>query len=316
MKFSRLFIKEALAGNGRNSRELAPIIRKCAVSGANKARAPEHAEDIEQELWLFLSKNTDKLDENYNIEPYLIETARNMALAYKRKFGFFGTEGEDRRSEGMAGLAGQEMSAPEEVEAAMVTSADQHAAMIGLMSQSRAFRNVINQKADRKMATTRTTHSGATKTKPAPMRPDQAMLKKLRENAGLTQLTMAQRLGLKLPTYQAYEYGRTKSVPKRVMDAVRELVIDPQYSYVAAMYGDRPMGDIAREWARRMGVAENSPAELAAALGINKSNTSRWLNPKSNVRLTVEELITYERRVAKEEKYYQNSLKRHGRNAE
>lgn len=138
-------------------------------------------------------------------------------------------------------------------------------------------------------------------------------LRRLRTRIGLTQHEMAARLGVALPTYRAYEYGNIRQVPANVMQVARTLSIDPEYSYITAMYGGRPMAEIAREWARRIGVKENSPTELARALGVNKSNTSRWLDPQADVKLTTAELIAYERRVAREEKYYQDSLKRHGR---
>jgi transcriptional regulator with XRE-family HTH domain len=302
MKFSRAFIKAALAGDKRKCEELKPVIHKCAKAGCSKARVPGHIDDIEQELWIFLDRKVDQLDEQYNIEPYLIQTAYMMARAFNRKFGSFGTDGDDARVEGLAGLSGSEVSSHEEASDSLVVAADQEAAMKALLKSSPALRKASNQEAENTMQT----HS----TKNSP--PGVEALRRLRERAGLTQNEMATKLGLKLPTYQAYEYGRTKKgVPKQVMAVAKNLTIDPEYSYAIALYGGRPMRDIAQEWARRMGVNENSPAEIAAALGINKSNTSRWLNKAANVRLSPEELIKYERRVAAEERYFQASQKRH-----
>lgn len=313
MRFTKEFIAKALAGDAVASKELAKVLETCAVAGCRKARLVEHAGDVQQELWFFLLENSDRLDENYNIEPYLIETARRKAQGFQRKFGSYGTEGEESRVEGVAGLAGNEVSSSEEATEAMLTEADQQAAMKALLKSSPALRKSINQKADN-MHTTNAAAQSSSKSassKGKALHPDQEALRRLRSSAGLTQAVMATRLGLKLPTYQAYEYGHTKKVPARVMEAARNLAIDPAYSYVMALYHGRPMHEIANEWARRMGIGQDKPAELARALHVNKSNTSRWLNPKANVKLSPEELLTYDRRVAKEEEFYQNSLKRH-----
>lgn len=133
--------------------------------------------------------------------------------------------------------------------------------------------------------------------------PESAALRKLRERNGLTMDEMASRLGLKVATYISYEYGLRKKIPEKVNEAARMLTIDPEYSYIAALYADRPMRDIAQEWARRMGVDENSPSEIAAAIAVNKSTVSRWLNAEGETRLSPQELITYERRVEREEAY-------------
>lgn len=186
---------------------------------------------------------------------------------------------------------------------------DRQTAMRELLKESPAIKSSITEEADDMQATVTGSDGGSGARRP---NPGQLALRRLREAAGLTQNVMATRLGLKLPTYQSYEYGRTKKVPKRVLDAARNLVVDPEYSYVIAMYGSRKMADIANEWARRMGLKQNSPVELAKALGINKSSTSRWLRSSANVVLSPEDLIMYERRVAKEEAYYQSVLKRHG----
>jgi len=120
---------------------------------------------------------------------------------------------------------------------------------------------------------------------------------------------MAARLGVRLSTYRAYEYGQLKNIPQRVANAARTLSIDPEYSYVIALYGGRPLHEVAKEWAERMGVGE-SPTEIAAALGVNKSTVSRWLDPDAPVKLSTEELIKYDRRVEREAAYFLASKKR------
>jgi transcriptional regulator with XRE-family HTH domain len=267
---------------------------------------------VEQELLIFLSKHSDRLDDDYNIEPYLIKTAQNIALAYQRKFAFYGTEGEDSRVERAETVAG-----PEEEEAGDLAEVmDQQAALEYLLSQSSALRAIKEDKEAGKPMniqhsnTSNTDRKGEESGQKYIRSAQQDALRNLRLQFGLSQGEMASRLGLKITTYQAYEYARTKGVPDSVMEAARNLSIDPEHSYVMALYGNRPMRDIALEWSKRMGIAPDSPVELAKALGIDKSNTSRWLDPEKDVRLTAEDLLKYERRVAEEERYFKASQQR------
>lgn len=311
MKISKDFIRRALAGDVACGKVLAPVVRRCAGAGCSQVKAHDHVDDVEQELWIFLTKHTDRLDDDYNIEPYLIKTAMNIARAYLRKFAFYGTDGEDSRAEGVADGDGG-VSAQEEASSDLAEKTDQQAALDYLLSRSPAMREALSKEADNNFMN-RVRSNNAAEAPKYTRSHEQDALRRLRENAGLTQAAMATRLGLKLPTYQAYEYGRTKGVPKQVMDAAKNLTVDPQHSYVLAMYGGRPMRDIALEWSRRMGIDEDKPGELAEALGIDKSNASRWLNPNGKVQLSPDDLIMYERRVAREEAYARSSKKRRAR---
>ena len=309
MRFSKDDIKKAMWGDPQCWKELAPVIRKCAASGARRSKAEAHVDDVEQELYLFLMKNYGRLDEDYNIEPYLIETARKISLAYKRKFAFFGTEGEDKRVDGIASLMGQEVASHEEAGTALVSKTDQDMALDYLMGKSSELRRASEQsKADN--VNTQSTENGEKKTRKFHRTPEQTALRRIREEAGLTQIDMAARMGLKLPTYQSYEYGRTKSVRQDVMERARKISIKPEYSYIKALYGDQSMRDIALGWAKRMQIEPTGKA-LSEELNINKSNTSRWLNPNSKVQLTPNELLSYERKVKDIEEFKKSLAERH-----
>lgn len=149
--------------------------------------------------------------------------------------------------------------------------------------------------------------------RPERLKTDHIALRRLREKSGLTQADMATRLGVKLPTYLSYEYGRTKKVPPKVMAAARNLTIDPAYSYVMALYGDRPMSDIAHEWAQR--VDANNAHEFATILGVDRATAYRWFSTNTNTTLSAAELLSYDRRVAREEKLIHDFAKRHPRAA-
>lgn len=136
-------------------------------------------------------------------------------------------------------------------------------------------------------------------------------MRSFRAQHGLTQAEMAVRLGIGLPRYLTYENGRTKAIPPLVLAAMRRLEIDPHYSYVNAMYGGRSMREIALDWARRADVRANSPSELAAVLGVNKSTVSRWLNSsRPAIRPAAERFLVYERRIGAENAFLQSRKRR------
>lgn len=141
--------------------------------------------------------------------------------------------------------------------------------------------------------------------------PDQETLYRFRNDHGLTQIAMATLLGARLATYQAWEYGKTKGVPKKIFAKLRELQIDPDYMYVKSAYSGMSARDIALEWARRMDIPDNRPTELARALGVNPSNACRWLNESKNVVFRPDQLVAYERRVQREERFLEEANKRH-----
>lgn len=300
MRYTRADVAAVLFKGARND-DLVKSVKTSAKLGASKARAEVYTDDIEQDIWLFLRDKADTLDEGRNIEPWLIEVARLTGMTYRRKYAMFGTEGEDTRAD--------EAAVPESDTAAepggYVDEIDREAALASLAQSSAWLRKEIRDRTaamQSQASTKRTGHADDT-AKRVPNK-DQKRLRALRMKLGLTQGGMALRLGLKLPTYQAYEYGRTKAVPPQAMKAAEALASDPSYSYVKETYQGRTMAQIAKGWAKEMGVDPNSPAELASALGINKSSTSRWLRRQTSARLQPEELLIYEDRVRRQKKYH------------
>lgn len=294
MRFTKEMIAGALAGKPDDSKLIGDAVRRCARAGSAKARAADHADDVEQELWIFLMRNSDRLNEEYNLEPYLIQTARNIALSHARKFNSYGTDGEDTRGDESVGIDGgfldpsgnSGFDALLDRQAAMDAIKRKHPGIGKPTTINRTPKDRTVMKNDRP----KLSH-------------DQEELRSLRMSLGLTQTLMSARLGLKLPTYQAYEYGRTKGVPKKVMVEAKKLQADPEYSSTENKYKGMTMREIAQSWSKRIGLGPNNPQKLAMALGINKSSTSRWLNGDSDVKLTTTELVIYERRVELEEAY-------------
>ena len=121
-------------------------------------------------------------------------------------------------------------------------------------------------------------------------------LRRIRTRLSLGQAEMAEKIGVKLPTYQAYEYGRTKAVNERVMERARQLLKEIDYAYLDATFGNRSMPDIAGEWAIRLGIQPGHVNELARMIGVDKSTVSRWYSAQAKPNPW--ELLRYEAIVA------------------
>jgi DNA-binding transcriptional regulator YiaG len=124
-------------------------------------------------------------------------------------------------------------------------------------------------------------------------------IRNIRETLRFTHEEMASKLGVRMATYQSYEYGRVRAVPQDVMDRARALLDDQSYSYAREKYGSRSIQDILKEWAARMSV-DPTVSDLARMLGINKSTTSRWLD--GQVDPTPYELVRLESIVLQQER--------------
>ncbi len=125
-------------------------------------------------------------------------------------------------------------------------------------------------------------------------------LREIRSKLGISQIEMAKRLGIKLPTYQSYEYGKTHSIKEDVLERAHLLLQDDDYEYAREKFAGKTMRDIAIDWARRLGIDPSHISEFARVMGLNKSTISRWmsLSPEPDVW----ELIRYEDIVERHEK--------------
>ena len=125
-------------------------------------------------------------------------------------------------------------------------------------------------------------------------------LRDIRIKLGLSQVEMSEKLGVKLPTYQSYEYGKTHTVNEDVLTRARQLALEDDYSFTREKFSGKNMAEIARNWAERLGVDPERVTEFASTMGVNKSTVSRWLtkNPVPNVW----ELIRYEDIVSRQER--------------
>jgi transcriptional regulator with XRE-family HTH domain/DNA-directed RNA polymerase specialized sigma24 family protein len=319
MKFSKEFIAKAVSGSRLEAAALAPVIRKCAAAGASKSKTQAAPDDVEQELWIFLLRNHERLDEEYNIEPYLIDTARNIALSLNRRFAMFGTFGsEDTRPDGLVNMMGGEVSSAEEAISGLIDRTAQQQALDELMRMSPGLRAAANEVEDapgeddmlkKKPKAAKTAAKSAAK--PSTPGPEHRELRRIRMDNHLTQAEMAAKIGCKLPTYQAYEYGKTETVNPAVMEAARKIKENKDFSYIAQLYKRKTMSQIARAWCDRLKIPTGNVSALARVVGVDKSTVSRWMKPMSEVEPDMERMATYERRVNAEERWLKQQEARH-----
>jgi DNA-directed RNA polymerase specialized sigma24 family protein/DNA-binding XRE family transcriptional regulator len=243
MRFTREFIRQAAQGDPSACRTLWPILVRCAVAGARKAGVHDGdngADDVAQELWLFFSANYERLNPEYNIEPFLIESARMLGMAHVRKLSTFGTggmpgEGDDDRlpaERPNQDPFGDSAGFAEPLDDAIL---DSDRAMKALLLRSPALRKAARSdvKAERERVINGASGAVASgEAQPArrklahSLSADHLELRAIRERLSIPQGQMASMVGVKLCTYQVYEYGKAKKVPPRVMDAARGLMAE------------------------------------------------------------------------------------------
>jgi transcriptional regulator with XRE-family HTH domain len=104
-------------------------------------------------------------------------------------------------------------------------------------------------------------------------------LRSIRKRMGKTKPQFARDIGINLASLDAYEYGRTKSVPMEVMKVAREL----ESNFTDGIAGDRvyfgniKMSQIVEGWASKLNVKSDDHEQLASILNTTRTTIRRWL---------------------------------------
>jgi len=242
MRFEKGFVTAAVNGDAKKALILAPIMKRCASIACAKHGRQEYADDVAQELWMFLAKNHRRINEAFNVEPFFLRVCNYIFLALHRRYGMHGTgslpgeSGDFMSDEALdsALLADNDNEIYEMEEGFSESAYDAERAINKLMSKSPALRVGIFHEAQKSMLATPSGAKHDTSSRDVSLSSDQQEIKRLRCTAGMTQRKMAMTLGIRLCTYQSYEYGRTKGVPASIMEQARSLAsthnADPRYS--------------------------------------------------------------------------------------
>lgn len=229
MKFSRAFIRKAVRGDEVCAKAVYQVLRHCAGVACSKQKLLVYADDVANEMWFFLRDNYRRIDPDYNLEPFMIRVAEFVLKAHYRHFGMYGTGGlpgedgdsgfaEDSRESALA--EHQESSAPTiENESSM----DTQRAIQDLLTRSASLRRDIRVEQEMLLSGVQPAAPRGAARRNFTITDEQKRMKDMRVAMKFTQRKMAFLLGIRLCTYQSYEYGRTLSVPPGIMEQMRDL---------------------------------------------------------------------------------------------
>lgn len=117
---------------------------------------------------------------------------------------------------------------------------------------------------------------------------DQKELRAIRLEMGRTKPQFAKDIGIEVSSLDAYEYGRTKSVPQSVMEEARTLAANftDDLRTAKAKFSNLPMSEIVGLWANSANISLDDPDRLAVLLGTTRTTIRRWLSNESRAEIS------------------------------
>jgi transcriptional regulator with XRE-family HTH domain len=111
---------------------------------------------------------------------------------------------------------------------------------------------------------------------------DQKELRGIRVRLGMTKESFSTALKVKQCTLDSYEYGKTKGVPKQLMESARELESkrSEKISNSRELFENRTMSSILGEWAEKLHVPMDNSAALGRLLNTTPTTIRRWRENK------------------------------------
>lgn len=272
--------------------QLMEVCRSCARIGAYKAGAQAFSDDISQDLAMFvLEKFLPRYDPDRDVEPYLIESARRMGLAYLRRHSKEYLVGaREDGADPVALLVDQNARAEEQMAESEADRLVRQAKKI-LVERMRTYqeRPVNDQDArqSRGAAPTAAPRPAPAQKAVAPQteqetraeearlarvnRPEVQELIRIRRRIGLTQEEMAKALGLSDNSIRSIEYGVVAGEPKALVQLARKL--EANYKTIDA---DLPGPALIQRWCKMLGLPEDDTVELSRRIGVHRSTLYRW----------------------------------------
>lgn len=270
--------------------ELMEVCRVCARIGGSKAGAHAFVDDIAQDLVMFvLEKFLPRYDPERNVEPYLVESARRMGLAYLRRHSREYLVGDRDQGADPVTLMVDEEIAVEERLADDEVEREANTAKQILIKRMRTRRNSgtrVENKARAEPTPPRSeVPAPAERSEPmseAETRAEQARLArverptvqeliKLRRRVGLTQEEMARALGLSDNSIRSIEYGVVSGEPEALLRKARKL--EERHKRIDA---DLPGPELIRRWCKMLGINKGDTVELSRTIGVHRSTLYRW----------------------------------------
>jgi RNA polymerase sigma factor (sigma-70 family) len=256
-------------------KDLLRAVKKSARAGCNRLGAERLADDVSQELFmLFIRDLIDKFDPSYNLEPYLIQSAVNVARTMLRKQKEIVMEDEELRNHQHNDInTGNGIN-----EDVPVLPHEQQKALEKIRM---AFPGIVEVAPSQRSVNSKQVAEFVKERKPPQRKLSESCerLRNIRIELAIPQEEFANRLGIPTTTLLSYEYGRTTNVPSRVMEEAERIHIqEKSVARSNASLERQPMSAIVAEWARKLGVDPDDTHSIAEAIGVANSTVHRWLH--------------------------------------
>jgi len=306
-------------------KELQRIVRHCARIGAARAGAQSIIDDVEQEVvMLVLERLIFIYDERRDVEPFLIDTCRRIALglhrAHIREVIFsqagddegssdwhnsiadtdgiepdrFVSEREDERRVNnlvskMAKAIGNTdppPSSPDDVVAGVVDDFDFIETHIGKAAKKEARKRASDWAKPKRGNPIKSTR---------PVSPEGVEIRSIRTTLRYTHQEMASALGVDQHVVRNIEYGFTVECPPPMLEKAR-LMLEKHRADLDVLTMAAP--DLVNSWCTRLGMQPDDYSGLSMLIGTNRSTTFRWLkgegSPTPSRIRTVEAIVQIE----------------------
>lgn len=268
---------------------LMKLCAHCARIGSHKVGARMFEDDIAQDMtMLVLDRFIHEYDGERDVEPFLVEVARRMALSYQRRHSrevvLGGLPDGDRNvieehPDDTIDIerdidAGVTRDRAAEARRILVERIRQRATEPGQNAEgpaSDAPADWYTVKLPRPTAEKELSTAQAERKRLAG-RGVVKELVRLRKGMGLTQVEMAAALGVSANTLRSIEYGAAKGNPEELVLQARSLTasqgtVTPAGGEAVAMI---------EGWMRRLGLHEDDTTGLAERIGVHRATLFRW----------------------------------------
>lgn len=117
---------------------------------------------------------------------------------------------------------------------------------------------------------------------------DHRELREIRIKMGMTKPQFAKSIEVHITSLDAYEYGKTKTVPKSVMDTARLLASNftDEFFEVKQIFANMQMSQIVHRWAGMASIDVDDFDKLAVLLGTTRTTIRRWLSNESRAEIS------------------------------
>ncbi|MBT9136825.1 MAG: hypothetical protein DDT34_01911 [Firmicutes bacterium] len=293
--------------------ELQRVVRHCARIGAARAFAQSLTDDIEQEvMMLVIERLIHVYDESRDVEPYLIDTCRNIGKGLLRKHTkevLFSQAGEDtgaawedsfadpntrdlaevlveeedvRRANASAAIAARRMSDSQENPEPPV-SVDQSISPLdfdGFQHSPATRANAGSTKAVSQRsraaawsAVKRERNRGKTLVRRT-LSTAAVEMKKIRNTLRYTHIQMGVAMGVESHVIRNIEYGSIPDVSPEMLGRARK-VLDRNKEDLSILNASGVK--LFHSWCARLGLREDDYRGLSDEIGTNRSTTFRWM---------------------------------------